>query len=984
MNKYNAPHKKTFIILLAVLVIMFAAGMIVRTALASVPGGPLTVVIVGSLQDELGCPGDWQPDCAASALYYDAVNGVWQGSFSNILPGNYEYKVALNNSWDENYGQNAQPSGANISITIPEAGTVKFYYDASTHWVTSDRNQVIASVPGSFLTELGCTSDWQPDCLLSWLRNPDGDHIYGFTTEQLPAGNYEAKVALNEKWDINYGAGGIQNGANIPFTVSNDCEATSFEYDSTTHVLDIQPAPAASQPSSVTIAGTFQSELGCPGDWQPDCVATHLVFDSQDGIWQGTWTVPAGNWEYKVVLDESLTENYGQNATFNGTNIPLNVSMPATIKFYYSHATHWVTDNYTKPIFTAPGSFQSELGCSGDTPDWAPDCLRSWLQDPDGDGNYSFSTAKLPPGNYEVKVAVNEDWSENYGAGGEQNGANISFSVPEVCASMSFNMVGTTHFLTVQTTDITAQPGLSIEAQVNGQNADISPGLVVKAGSSLVWKYEVINSGALPLTGISVTDDQGLVVTCPKTSLQAGEFMTCTASATTAQPGPHMHVATISGNPSTGSDITASDPAYYYGSGAFVSIKTMINGSEAEPGFFAHVGDLLQFSYVVTDSGDSALTSIVVTDSKGLTVTCPKTTLDPSESMTCTASGTALADYNTHTGSVSANPPSGPAVTASDPVTYLGSNPSHFSISIETLLNGNEADTAPGISTKTGSTLAVNYQVTNTGIIDLVNIAVTDDQGLTVTCPYTTLGPASVMACTAQATALAGQNIHVGSVSAALLVPSAPITASDPAYYYGLSDVVPPVVEVTGVTEGATYILGTGPTAGCSTTDDGSGVAAEAALSLSGGNSLGVGSFTATCSGAVDNAGNSASPVSGHYNVTFLFTGFSSPVDNPNVMNIAKAGQAIPLKWRITDANGNPISNLTSVTVTATSLSCTAGTTTDQIEEYATGRSDLQNLGDGYYQWNWKTPTSYASSCKTMKLDLGEGLFHTALFQFKK
>jgi len=197
-------------------------------------------------------------------------------------------------------------------------------------------------------------------------------------------------------------------------------------------------------------------------------------------------------------------------------------------------------------------------------------------------------------------------------------------------------------------------------------------------------------------------------------------------------------------------------------------------------------------------------------------------------------------------------------------------------------------------------------------------------------------------------------------------------------------DATAPVVTITGMADGNTYILSAVPEAGCSTTDAGSGVAAEATLSLSGGNSLGVGSFSAACSGAADNAGNSASPVSVKYNVTFQFDGFSAPVDNPSVLNIAKAGQTIPLKWRITDANGNPIGNLTGVTVTASSLSCSAGTTTDQIEEYATGNSGLQNLGDGYYQWNWKTPSSYAASCKTMKLDLGEGLFHTALFQFKK
>jgi hypothetical protein len=84
--------------------------------------------------------------------------------------------------------------------------------------------------------------------------------------------------------------------------------------------------------------------------------------------------------------------------------------------------------------------------------------------------------------------------------------------------------------------------------------------------------------------------------------------------------------------------------------------------------------------------------------------------------------------------------------------------------------------------------------------------------------------------------------------------------------------------------------------------------------------------------------------------------------------------------------NGNPIVRLTSVTVTGSGPPCESGTSGDAMEEYATSHSRLQNLGDGYYQWNWKTSTIYANSCKTLRLDLGEstGNVHTALFQFKK
>jgi hypothetical protein len=132
-----------------------------------------------------------------------------------------------------------------------------------------------------------------------------------------------------------------------------------------------------------------------------------------------------------------------------------------------------------------------------------------------------------------------------------------------------------------------------------------------------------------------------------------------------------------------------------------------------------------------------------------------------------------------------------------------------------------------------------------------------------------------------------------------------------------------------------------------------------------------------------DEAGNKNS-ASCSYSVGYKFAGFFSPVENPSVMNIAKAGQAIPLKWRLLDANDAPVTNLTSVSVTAVTLSCNAGTTSDNVEEYAAGGSGLQNLGDGYYQFNWKTPTNYANSCKTMNLNLGEGSNRTALFQFRK
>lgn len=206
-------------------------------ALAAHTTDPSTVTIAGSLQSEVGCPGDWQPECAASQLAYDAADDVWQATFAPGA-GSWEYKAALNGAWTENYGRFGVQGGPNIPLTTT-ATPVKFYYDQKSHWITSNANSVIAVAPGSFQSELGCPGDWSPDCLRSWLQDPDEDGTYTFETTAIPAGAYEAKVALNESWDVNYGAGGVQSGPNIGFSVPAAGATTTFSYDSSSHVLTI-------------------------------------------------------------------------------------------------------------------------------------------------------------------------------------------------------------------------------------------------------------------------------------------------------------------------------------------------------------------------------------------------------------------------------------------------------------------------------------------------------------------------------------------------------------------------------------------------------------------------------------------------------------------------------------------------------------------------------------------------------------------------
>jgi hypothetical protein len=301
---------------------------------------PGSVTIAGTLQPQLGCPGEWNTECEASRLIYEPANDLWRATFQ-LEAGSYEYKAALNNSWGDNFGLNAEYYGPNIPLVVEEDGPVTFFYDHKSYWVSDSINSLIANVSGDFQEAIGCTGDWQPDCLRSLLSNPDSDGVYTFTTTRIPAGEYQTKVAVGESWAVNYGADGMADGPNISFSVPENAQVT-FTWDSDSKVITIDTAdapaetplrlqtptaagasgpPMVRQPDFVTIPGTIQSQLGCPGDWQPDCAETFLVLDELSGIWTNSFDLPAGSYEYKVAINQSWDENYGFNAERDGANI---------------------------------------------------------------------------------------------------------------------------------------------------------------------------------------------------------------------------------------------------------------------------------------------------------------------------------------------------------------------------------------------------------------------------------------------------------------------------------------------------------------------------------------------------------------------------------------------------------------------------------------------------------------------------------------
>ncbi|MBT8048581.1 MAG: hypothetical protein HKN57_13540 [Xanthomonadales bacterium] len=324
-------------------------------------------------------------------------------------------------------------------------------------------------------------------------------------------------------------------------------------------------------------------------------------------------------------------------------------------------------------------------------------------------------------------------------------------------------------------------PSVDIEKATNGFDADEPTGPQIPVGNAVAWTYVVTNDGELPLTGVAVSDDQGVAVSCPSDTLAVGASMTCTGSGT-ALAGQYSNVGTVNAS-SAGGNVSDSDPSHYFGVASSITIEKATNGLDADaaPGPQIPSGDAVTWTYVVTNGSNETLSDVTVTDDQGVTVTCPSDTLAAGASMTCTASGTAVAGQYANIGTATGTPPVGTPVTDMDPSHYFGVT---AAIDIEKATNGEDADAPAGPQIPVGDAVSWTYVVTNNSNVALTAVGVTDDQGVTVTCPSDTLAAGASMTCTASGIAVAGQYANIGTATGTPPV-GTPVTDTDPSHYFG-------------------------------------------------------------------------------------------------------------------------------------------------------------------------------------------------------
>lgn len=109
-------------------------------AIGAMSSDETIVVLVGSLQAAANAEcSDWTPECRGTELFDEDGDGIYTGTF-DIPAGDYEFKIAINLSWAENYGADGAKDGGNIALSLTEDSSVTFSYNAETHEITAVTN----------------------------------------------------------------------------------------------------------------------------------------------------------------------------------------------------------------------------------------------------------------------------------------------------------------------------------------------------------------------------------------------------------------------------------------------------------------------------------------------------------------------------------------------------------------------------------------------------------------------------------------------------------------------------------------------------------------------------------------------------------------------------------------------------------------------------------------------------------------------------
>jgi uncharacterized repeat protein (TIGR01451 family) len=276
-------------------------------------------------------------------------------------------------------------------------------------------------------------------------------------------------------------------------------------------------------------------------------------------------------------------------------------------------------------------------------------------------------------------------------------------------------------------------------------------------GDVITFTIVATNTGNTTLAAVTVTDDEATLGTCVPangSSLAPGAEMTCSATYTITQAdidaGTRNNTACV--DDGTGGATEACDDVDVpvVKSPALSILKT------AAAGTYDSVGDVITFTIVAKNTGNTTLAAVTVTDLEATLGTCVPangSSLAPGAEMTCSATYTitqADIDAGTRNNTACVDDGAGGAAEVCDDVDVpVVKSPALSIVKVDDYADGVKYEDVGDV---------INYTITatNTGNVTLFNVDVTDPLADNLACvpvdPVASLAPGASIVCTASHT----------------------------------------------------------------------------------------------------------------------------------------------------------------------------------------------------------------------------------------
>ncbi len=297
---------------------------------------------------------------------------------------------------------------------------------------------------------------------------------------------------------------------------------------------------------------------------------------------------------------------------------------------------------------------------------------------------------------------------------------------------------GTTSNDDSETATANQNPELTLDKQITGGDP------YAAVGDVITYSFLVTNSGNTTLAGpVTINDDLTTDESCPDVStvgngdgnLDVGESITCTASYTVTQAdidnGSVTNTANATADGTTSNDDSETATA---NQNPELTLDKQITGGDP----YAAVGDVITYSFLVTNSGNTTLAGpVTINDDLTTDESCPDVStvgngdgnLDVGESITCTASYTVTqADIDNGSVTNTANATADGTTSNDDSETATANqNPE---LTLDKQITGGDPYAA------VGDVITYSFLVTNSGNTTLAGpVTINDDLTTDESCP---------------------------------------------------------------------------------------------------------------------------------------------------------------------------------------------------------------------------------------------------------